>query len=65
MNIIIQTQRLLIREIEPEDDLALFELDADPEVHRYLGNKPVQQIEDIREVISFIRWQYTEYGIGR
>jgi RimJ/RimL family protein N-acetyltransferase len=65
MNIILQTERLLLRELEPEDDVALFELDADPEVHRYLGNKPVQRIEDIREVITFIRWQYTEYGIGR
>lgn len=65
MSIIIETERLLLREFVPEDDAALFKLDSNPDVHRYLGNKPVQHIAEVREVISFIRWQYAEYGIGR
>ena len=41
MNIFVETERLILREILPTDVEGLFELDSDPEVHRYLGNKPV------------------------
>lgn len=61
----IQTSRLILREIEYEDEDALFELDSDPEVHRYVGNNPVQSKEQIRMVIGFIRQQYVDNGIGR
>jgi RimJ/RimL family protein N-acetyltransferase len=43
----------------------MFELDSDPVVHRYLGNQPVQDIEQSREAIRFIRQQYLDNGIGR
>lgn len=62
---IIETERLLLREILPEDEADLFEMDSDPEVHKYLGNDPVKDIEQIREVIKFIRKQYSDNGIGR
>lgn len=62
---VIETERLILREILPSDDTALFEMDSDPEVHRYLGNDPVMNIEQIREVIKFIRKQYSDNGIGR
>jgi len=65
MKIFAETERLLLREIDYEDEAALFELDSDPEVHRYVGNKPVQSIEQIQLVIGFIRQQYLDNGIGR
>lgn len=61
----IETERLILREIVPSDADAMFELDSDPEVHRYLGNKPVKSKSDIIEVIDFIRGQYDAFGIGR
>jgi ribosomal-protein-alanine N-acetyltransferase len=65
MEIFAETERLLLREMLEEDEAALFELDSDPEVHRYLGNQPVKNIEQIRLVIAFIRQQYEDNGIGR
>ena len=62
---IIETDRLIIRSLLPQDDEGMFHLDSDPEVHRYIGNKPVKIIEESRDVIAFIRQQYEEFGIGR
>lgn len=61
----VETERLILREILTEDEAALFELDSDPEVHKYVGRKPVETIEQIRLVIQFIRQQYMDFGIGR
>jgi len=61
----IETERLLLRELLPTDDAGMFELDSNPEVHIYLGNKPVKSIEESREAIANIRQQYLENGIGR
>lgn len=63
--IFIETPRLILREILPSDAEALFEMDADPEVHRYLGNNPITDIQEARDAIAFIRRQYQELGIGR
>lgn len=65
MKIFTETERLILREILPTDVEGMFELDSDPDVHRYLGNKPVKNKEQIVEVIRFIRQQYIENGIGR
>jgi ribosomal-protein-alanine N-acetyltransferase len=61
----IQTERLILRELLPEDETGMFELDSSAEVHRYLGNQPFTRIEESREIIHFIRKQYQEWGIGR
>lgn len=65
MKIFSETERLILREILPTDVDGYFELDADPEVHRYLGSTPVQNKEQIVESIKFIRQQYIDNGIGR
>lgn len=65
MKIHIETHRLLIREIRETDEAGLFELDSNPNVHRYLGNEPVTNIEQIRAVIKMIKQQYADNGIGR
>ncbi len=65
MNIHIQTERLILRDIEQEDVEGMFRLDSDPEVHSYLGNQPISTREEAAEVIRYIRSQYDEFGIGR
>ncbi|QHT67256.1 GNAT family N-acetyltransferase [Rhodocytophaga rosea] len=65
MHIFAETKRFILREILPEDEEGLFELDSDPEVHRYLGNKPVRDKEQVKETIRYIRQQYVDNGIGR
>jgi [ribosomal protein S5]-alanine N-acetyltransferase len=61
----LQTPRLLLRELLPSDDTGMFELDANPEVHTYVGKNPITTIEQARDIISFIRQQYIDNGIGR
>lgn len=60
-----ETERFILREILPTDVDKLFELDSDPEVHRYLGNSPVTGKDQIIDIINFIRQQYVDNGIGR
>ncbi len=65
MNLILETDRLIIRELLLSDAEAFFAMDANSNVHKYLWNKPVQKIEETIEVITFVRKQYVENGIGR
>lgn len=65
MTIYAETPRLILRGILPTDDDSMFEMDSDPEVHRFLGNKPVKTIAESRQMINFIRAQYNDHGIGR
>ncbi|GGG96313.1 MULTISPECIES: GNAT family N-acetyltransferase [Pedobacter] len=65
MKIFAETERLILRELLPEDAAGMFEMDGDPEVHLFLGNKPVLSIEQSKADIEFIRKQYIENGIGR
>ena len=61
----IETERLILRELQLSDAEAMFELDSNPEVHKYLGNNPIYTIEQAINVINMIRKQYAENGIGR
>ena len=65
MKIFAETERLILRELLSSDDEGIFELDSNKDVHKYLGNKPIKNIEEARNVIDFIRHQYIENGIGR
>ena len=65
MKVHIETERLIIRDLEKHDSNGIFELDSDPDVHEYLGKKPMKTIEEADQVIDFIRNQYIDNGIGR
>ena len=65
MNQILETDRLILRELKLSDAEALFSMDSNPKVHQYLWNKPVQKIEKTIELIEFVRKQYIDNGIGR
>ncbi|MBC6697623.1 GNAT family N-acetyltransferase [Hymenobacter puniceus] len=65
MTTFVETPRLLLRELQATDAPGMFALDSDPEVHRYLGNRPVQTLAQSQETIAFVQRQYQENGIGR
>ena len=65
MKVKLITDRTYLREITHEDAKNFFELDSDPEVHRYLGNNPVTEIKQSEEVIEMVLKQYETNGIGR
>jgi RimJ/RimL family protein N-acetyltransferase len=65
MKTFVETDRFILREMVPTDLDGLFALDSDPEVHRYLGNQPVNDKNKLIEIIRFIRKQYVDNGIGR
>lgn len=65
VNILIETKHFLIRPLVAEDVAGIFELDSNPNVHTYLGNKPIKTLEEAKNVILFIQKQYKDVGIGR
>jgi ribosomal-protein-alanine N-acetyltransferase len=65
MKVHIETDTLIIRELEVSDAEGMFELDSDPEVHEFLGKNPIKTIDEAHEAIAYIRKQYTSNGIGR
>lgn len=64
MKVFVETQRCILREITAEDVQGIFDLDADPEVHRYL-DPPISSIAEAMETIQYIQKQYKEHNIGR
>lgn len=65
MTIFAETDRTILREITLDDIDPFFEMDADPEVHRYLGTQPVINKDQIVDMIKYIQKQYVDNGIGR
>ncbi len=65
MNLILETDRLILREFQLSDTEAFFAMDSNPKVHQYLWNKPVQKIAETIEIIEFVRKQYIDNGVGR
>ncbi len=65
MKIHIHTFRTYLRDVLPKDAQNFFDLDSDPEVHRYLGNNPITELKQCEEVIGYLREQYEKNGIGR
>ena len=65
MNIRIETERLMMRPFQKDDVERLFLLDSNPEVMKYVGQKPLTKKEQSAEVIKMIQKQYAENGVGR
>ena len=61
----IETERLILREVLTTDVEGMFELDSNPEVHKYLGNKPITKKEQAVKGIEFLQQQYKERGTAR
>ncbi|MGV9004390.1 GNAT family N-acetyltransferase [Flavobacterium sp.] len=65
MNLILETDRLLFRPLEIIDADAMFAMDSNPEVHKYLWQKPIQNIEETIKNIESVQSQYVKNNIGR
>ena len=65
MKILIETERLLLREITLDDKEELFKLHSDPEVQKYTGEPLVESIEEIEKAITTRINDYEKYGYGR
>lgn len=65
MHFHIETNRLILRELRPEDDKAFLVLNSDPVVMHYLDENPLSTIQQSRDIIANIRQQYADHGIGR
>lgn len=65
MNVIIETDRLILRTFTIEDAELVYELNKDPEITIYTGD-PLRDIEHAREVLEkSILPQYALYNHGR
>lgn len=65
MDLQLETPRLLLRPFEMNDAEALFEMDKNPIVHKYLWQTPVDDINEVYKLIELVHKQYEERGIGR
>lgn len=65
MDFHLETKRLRLRALRPEDAADIFELDTDPLVHQFLGNQPIHSPEQAEAIVADIRRQYEQWGIGR
>lgn len=65
MNIILETNRLVLRTFTPEDASLIYELNLDPEVTRYTGD-PVKDLKHAADILEqVILPQYALYNYGR
>lgn len=55
MNLTLETSRLTMRPLELSDAEAMFVMDKNPEVHKYLWQKPTQTIEESFKTIEYVK----------
>jgi len=65
MKILIETERLLLREIMPSDKENLYSLHSDPDVQKYTGEEVVESVEEIEKAIEGRIDHYNQFGFGR
>ena len=61
----LETKRLLLRPFLTADAESLFKMDVNPNVHRYLWQKPTQHLDESKLLVDYIHKQYAENKIGR
>lgn len=65
MHVIIETERLILRQFEPGEGQLIYTLNEDPEITRYTGD-PVRDLAHANEVLEeVILPQYASYNHGR
>jgi [ribosomal protein S5]-alanine N-acetyltransferase len=66
MKVILETDRLFLREYVVEDAEAFFRLNSDPEVLRFTGDESLPNFESARQVLlAHPIADYRKYGFGR
>ncbi|ASW76256.1 GNAT family acetyltransferase [Chryseobacterium piperi] len=61
----LETERLILRELDENDTERLFLLDSNPEVVKYVGSPPAKDIKESEKMIKMIQQQYKDNGLGR
>ncbi len=64
MNPILETSRCYLRELSVDDARHFYELNSDPEVIKYTGDKAFESIETARQFLVNYN-PYATYGYGR
>jgi [ribosomal protein S5]-alanine N-acetyltransferase len=64
MNLVLETERLIMRPLELSDAEDFFAMNNNPNVYRYLRT-PIQTITQAEEYIEKISIEYEKYGIAR
>jgi|SRR5947207_4405419 len=66
MKVVLETDRLLLRQFVKEDAEAFFRLNSDPEVLRYVPDKAFVDLEQARQIlIDHPVADYRKHGFGR
>lgn len=65
MDFFLETERLILRGITEQDVPALFLLDSEAAVFRYLPEQPLRQAEQTSEKVRYIQAQYERNRTGR
>jgi RimJ/RimL family protein N-acetyltransferase len=66
MKVILETDRLFLREYVEEDAEAFFKLNSDPEVLRFVPDKRLLNVEQARQIlVDHPIADYRKYGFGR
>jgi ribosomal-protein-alanine N-acetyltransferase len=66
MKVILETERLVLREYIEEDAEAFFTLNRDPEVLRFVPDKRLLNVEQARQLlIDHPIADYRKHGFGR
>jgi RimJ/RimL family protein N-acetyltransferase len=66
MKIVTETDRLLLREYVEDDAEALFRLNSDPEVVRFVPDPSFANVEEARKIlVTRAIADYRKYGFGR
>jgi len=66
MKVILETDRLLLREYVEEDAEAFFKLNSDPDVLRFVPDKRLLNVEQARQIlIDHPIADYRKHGFGR
>ena len=60
-----ETIRFILRPFRLEDVDDFFEMESDPEVHKFIGKTPVKTKEEVQKLIQGVFDQYEKNGIGR
>lgn len=64
MKYIVETDRLLLREMTVEDAENAYNLNIDPDVLKYTGDEPFDSIDAAKEFLKAYK-HYEQYGFGR
>ena len=65
MQLVLETERLILRPLDFADVDAFFEMDKNPVVHKYLWQTPVNNKDEIVKIIEYVKNQYQNNAIGR